>query len=966
MQKTSKTFRIYLLTALLSTLTISSYATNHADSYYTFSYEQLPFPDIFTSTLEKANSLNGMLRSQTDLAISETKNILCSQQNTNSGSGVIDVQSLILKGNRGEIKFLNNSSVDNGGAICTSGNCDIINNFANQYFVRNRANTKENPTTTTPAANIKNRGGAIHCEGNLSINNNQGIICFAYNSAKNKGGAISTTQNLNIAGNSATILLMNNFSFYGRTAPNAEGGAVFCNNLNLSENTAPIYLVSNTSPRGGACCVETTFTISNNSDVIFFANNSGICEISSGNSASGGAISCTTLQIENNSGPVCFNSNVAINKAGAIFCTNLTINNSGPIQFTNNHSTYGGAVLLETNGVLDLSADYGDIIFDNNYATHNGAWYRNAWHCIQGVTTKLGAKKHRSIKTYDPIEAFHPNCPVTINPEDYHKGTVLFSSLSVSEAFTAEKNFFSYIKNPLTIKNGVLAVEDRAGIAAYQITQEQGSILRLGNKAVIATSVNHNTTSGGSTTSGTSSGSQIIINQLALNLPSIIQKGAEAPKIWIYPTATTAGGKTTYAEDNNPDITISGPLLLLDSDNNDPHDSLNLSAGITKVPFLYLCDNENKKITITDLNIEAINNHAHYGYQGIWSPHWEEYTTAGGRTLDTANKSHRILYADWTPTHYIPNPKFKTPLIANALWQTFYTTMAGMHSLPSITLGSTGSAFEFRGEGLGIAVRQRTKNQIQGFRMESSGYAAGTSSTTKNDSKLALSFSQHFSQLKEKLSRNKLSSKNYFAGLQIYLPWLENSVITTGSMAYNYGDHKVKNFYKEDDKASEGSFYSHSFAATVNCTFPFLSIGNEFTLAPFVEAIAFRSTISSFEENGDFVRRFSTLRPLRTLTTPVGIAMQWDQNSNIPTIWKLKLAYQPIVHKQYPQILTTLKASNGMWASYGTPITRHSFLTDLNNETQIFNNLKIFLSYHGEISSSTFSNYLKVGSSMLF
>ncbi|WP_348663817.1 polymorphic outer membrane protein middle domain-containing protein [Chlamydia vaughanii] len=948
-----------LITALLSVLGMSLYASSNI-SYDIYKYEMFLASNAFT-IIKEQNSLEGSLRTTAPLVISNYKDIIISQQNSNSNGGVINAESLILQKNTGEIKFIANRSLLQGGAIYTTKNCSITDNSANQYFISNQA--------LHTASSQQNYGGAIACGNDLAISNNRGMVCFAYNSGKDQGGALTVTNNLQIKRNSAPLLFMSNLATAAVAGLVAKGGAFYCRNCEISHNFAPCYFVSNISPAGGACYAGETFTITQNSDAIVFANNSSLASVAPTNlkTSAGGAIFCTTLNIENNPSPVYFNNNVANFYGGAIKCTNLTINNSGPITFTNNQSVDGGAIFLDDNARCTISADNGDIVFENNQIKTNNATniYRNSLQCSSNVTLSLGAKQNRCLKFYDPILATAQATSIVFNPEIDQKGTILFSGISVPGELTEESNFFSYIRNLLTIQNGIVAVEDRAGIAAYQMTQNSGSTLRLGNSAVIATTTKYDTTTGGATTPGTSTGSQITINKLALNLPSIFQKGAEIPKIWIYPKATAGAGSPpaiTYAEDPDPNITISGPLLLLDSDNNDPFDALDLSGEIKKVPLLYLCDNSTKKINVANLNIKAINDTAHYGYQGTWVPYWEEYSTTGGTTLETANKSHRILYADWTPAGYIPNPKFNTPLVANTLWQTFYTTMSGLQALPSITLRGTKSAFEFRGEGLGITVRQRTKNHIHGFRMESSGYAAGTG----NNHMLALSFSQHFSHLKEKLSANKVASKNYFAGLQIRLPWLEDGMITTGSLAYNYGDHKVKNSYKENNKASQGSFYSHGFAAAINCTWQLISLSNNLSLAPFVEAVAFHATLSSFEENGDFVRKFSATRPLRTLTTPVGIIMQLFQDTQIPTIWKLKLAYQPIVYKQYPKILTTLIASNGVWTSYGTPITRHAFAANVNNETQIFNHLKFFIDYQGEISSSTFSNYLKVGSSLHF
>ncbi|MEF9496538.1 MULTISPECIES: polymorphic outer membrane protein middle domain-containing protein [Chlamydia] len=956
-------FSTYLLTSSFAGLSLVLEASSKKSTcpFQSFGYEQLLCPEIFPDIPDEQNTLEGLSRSTGTITVENYKNIICSQQLSNKSGGVFDAASVILRNITDDIKFISNITAQKGGAIYTTGNCSITENSAKQYFISNQSIA---PATTSSSTNY---GGAICCGGTLELSKNRGAICFAYNTARIRGGAISSDRDFKISGNSAPILLMNNLAFHlvyvssGNKTTNAQGGAIYCQNCEISDNSAPVCITSNTSPVGGACHATSTVTIKNNSDLIFFANNSGVCDRPLGAISSGGAISATTIKIEDNSGPICFNNNIVDRNGGALWCQTLTIKNNSSVQFINNRSKWGAAFLIKNNGTCDLSADNGDIIFDNNCGiTGNNQLYRNTIHCTTGTTLKVGARKNYCVKFYDPIECVYQSPLVSFNGEEYHEGTILLSGVFVPDSFKGEGNFISYIRNPITIKKGVLAIEDRAGLAVYKITQEN-STLRLGNGAILRTNIQATANNQNQTTAG----SEFAITSLALNLPSLLQKGAQAPKIWIYPTSTTNSGNTTYTEDNNPVVTLSGPLQLFNSDNEDPYDSLDLSSGITRVPFLYLCDNATKKITATNLDIEAINKAKRYGYQGVWSPYWEEYTTTANTTsAETTNTSHRILYADWTPTGYIPNPKYKTPLIANALWGSVYSTLSGMRTLPSPIANP--NYFELGGQGLLMTVHQRNRLGICGFHMESAGYAATSSAATETNHKISLAFSQQMLHIKEHATSNKVSSKNYFGGIQLRLPWLEDALVTTGSLAYNYGDHTAKHFYSDNNKDSEGYFYSHTFGASLNCILNLSPINNAFSVSPFIEALAFRATLSSFIEQGDFARKFTVNRPLETITLPIGIVMQWKRDVHLPTIWQVQLAYHPVVYRHYPKVLTTLLASSGTWPSLGTPITRHALAYKIGNETKIFSHLKIFLNYQGEFSSSTFSNYLKAGSALTF
>ncbi|WP_139414783.1 polymorphic outer membrane protein middle domain-containing protein [Chlamydia abortus] len=989
--KLSTLLNAYLLTSLLSCLPLFSetYLKDIDLLHDQFrEYEQLFDLETFSNISEPQNTLKGLRSSSGDYIIENYNNITCTKQVTQSNGAVFTATSLTLRNNTGDIKFICNSTNAKGGALWTPGSCNISENSSRQFFINNHAISLNQSTGSNTSF-----GRAICCR-TFELTKNRGPICFAYNIAKEKGGAISSDTLLKISENSSPILFLNNRSFYHQNSYAATGGALHCQTCEISGNSAPVHFISNASPFGGACYVNRDCTIKNNTAPIVFSNNSTSCLYVKGNIDSGGAIACTELTIEDNPGPIYFNDNTVDRNGGAIYCSSLTIRNSGPVQFTNNQSTWGGAILIKQNGSCNISADHGDILFANNSGIKSSVSHRNAMHCTANVTLKFGAKKHHAVRFYDPIECRYIS-NVTFNEQEDQQGTVLFSSLFLPDSATEEKNYTSYIHNPVEIKHGALAIEDGACLAVHKIIQDK-SILRLGNNATISTSVQ--TTTGlvenlivypSEEEAGTEPGSpptppqppgnptplidpiprsisaDLQIKSLALNLPSLLQKDAKAPKIWTCPSATTSGNTTTYSEDTTSSATLSGPLLLLDRENQDPYDSLDLSSGITRVPLLYLCDNKVKKINTDNLDIQAVNETQHYGYQGIWSPYWEEYTTEANSAFpETANTNHRYLYTDWTPTGYIPNPKYMTLLIANALWGTLYTTLSGLHTLPSSTTAPT--YFELGGQGLVTAIHQANRLGVRGFRMESARYSAGTTVTTTNNHKVSVSFAQQSVHIKEKESKNKLSSRNYFGATLIQMPWLDESIITSASLAYNYGSHTAKHFYVEDDKESEGDFYTHSFAGSVNCILNLTPIIKDFSITPFLEVLAFGATLSSFVEHGDFPRAFTVKRPLTNISLPTGLMIQWTRNAHLPTIWQVQLAYQPVVLKRHPKLLTTLLASKGTWSSLGTPISRHAFAYKIGNESQIFPYLKIFLNYQGDISSSTFSNYLKAGSSLIF
>ena len=860
-------------------------------------------------------------------------------QLSTTGGGGITVNNLNITNNPGPIVFQANQTTGNGGAIYCQNNCTISNNKQVCCFIENMAGASKN-------------AGAIQA-ATLNISHNQGPIQFLNNTAENQGGAITTTSDLMISENYGEITFRNNRCLSGVGV----GGSIYVNQTaTITQNHAPITFANNQGGSRG-CIYADTLIISDNNGVIKFTGN---YSFSNNRGSGGGAIYCAAnCNITNNREKIIFANNCSLQNAGGIYTKNLTIRDNGPILFLNNSSYWGGAVqniqgTEQVKAMFYLSADYGDIIFNGNLNTGTNKYYRNALHSTPHLNLQIGARSGYRVAFYDPIENSHPSSSTLIfNPESYHLGTVLFSGATIPNASQQEADYTSYLRNTTNIAHGTLAVEDGACLAIYSLTQDEG-FLRLGSQSIIVTAKQAGD-------HGTTANCNLAITKLALNLPSLLKENAQAPKIWIYPNQSN----NSYSEDSNPTITISGDLTLVNDNNESPYESLDLANSITKVPFLYLCDNANKKIDVSNLNIEAINNMQHYGYQGIWSPYWEEYSTAGGTTLNTANTSHRMLYADWTATqYYIPNPKFQAPLVANSLWGNLYTIK---NNTPTHQIfDDEENHFSILSYGSGTNIHQRTRNHIHGFHMLSGGYAVNPSSTTISKQKLAFIFAQQFTHIKEKVSHNKIIAKNYLAGMQIQLPWLHQKFITTGYLAYNYGDHKLSSKYVNDNKTSQGIFYTHSFLASFDSTLIFFS-RKHYDLATFLEAFVFTSTLSQFEETGDHPRTFATQSPLRAFALPIGILIQTKQNSFItPTLWKFSLTYQPLVYKQSPKILTTLIASNGSWISQGSPVSRHTYSIKIDNETQILHNIKMLFNYQGDVSSSTFSNYLHIGSRITF
>ncbi|AGW39621.1 polymorphic membrane protein [Chlamydia pecorum P787] len=887
----------------------------------------------------------------------ETQNIVLSEKNrqlllygrfSNDFGGAIYCNNIEIINNPYGFYAGENISCKNGGAICATGTCSIINNN-DFWFSQNLASKLQSNVN-------QNQGGAIKAT-NCVIENNYGSCNFLNNIAATQGGAISSTT-ISITNNTGNITFKDNF-----VRGDNNGGALFATTMTISENTGTVVFANNLAENGGACYSTNNFSLTNNSGPVLFSNNHSFYK--DGYIGGGGAIRSNSIIIENNTSPIIFSDNLSATNGGACYFTSLSIQNNGPIAFFRNGACWGGALLCALGSNLLISADYGDIIFEQNYALNPSSSLpsssvriksrRNSMHLLTLRNAQLSARNGYSLKLYDPIEhLYNMNTPFLFNPEPYHQGTILFSGATVDKNDTEQENFFSHLQNTYELHNGVLAVEDNAAIACHQFFQ-QGGTVRLGQGGIVTT----NKTATANNSQASSVGSQITLNNIAINLPSIFKTNAQPPKIWVYPTSTTSSNVTTYTEDNNPTITLSGPLSVTNEDNASPYDSTDLSLALKRVPLLYLLDNSTPKIDITNLNVDALNSTTHYGYQGLWTPYWiETITTADSSSALTANTRHKILYADWTPVGYIPNPERQGDIVASALWQSLLTTSANLRSLSS---DKTSSIFSASGHGLGLFIHQRGSKNLHGFHSHATGYAVNTTATSVTNHKISVGFSQSFSRLKESQTQNTISSHDYFAGAKFDAPFFHEKLSTFLSLAYAYTAHKLTNV-----KASSALFHSHTLGSQFSLALSPQNVTRSLQTTPFATLQAIHASNEAFTEEGTYARQFSTLDPLVNLSMLLGVRSSWENSHHVPMLWELELAYVPTLYRQKPKISTMLLSSLGTWNTFAAPVAYNALYARMKSTAKIFDYMNISIQYSGEISSSTQSHFLQAGGQLKF
>ena len=218
----------------------------------------------------------------------------------------------------GTATFLNNSAQREGGAIdIGTGNLSIIS--GDMSFVNNAALSTGGAISITPLGHIEIRSSSVN---------------FTTNSASSKGGAVY------ILGGSDNHVMCGRISFVQNRAES--GGAVFISSTNANASIlGNILFEGNTATRLG-----------------------GAVRISAGSHFL--------------SGNVLLTQNTATENGGAIYIAVGNFSISGNVSFTHNSVTrsYGGAVAIDNNGVLNVTCNVS--YFINNTANIYGGAIYNA------------------------------------------------------------------------------------------------------------------------------------------------------------------------------------------------------------------------------------------------------------------------------------------------------------------------------------------------------------------------------------------------------------------------------------------------------------------------------------------------------------------------------------------------------------------------------------------------------------
>ena len=249
------------------------------------------------------------------------------------------------------ISFYNNKARQTGGVgyfnfnslIIFAGNTTVTfdNNIAEQnagvlYSTWSKIIFKENSTVKANNNKATLNGGALYFDNNSDVLFTEFTNITIHNNRALHGGAVLANKYSNVMVTGKSII------FFVSNEASQSGGVTYFNyncNFIIKEN-ATVTFDDNKALHGGAVGIgnKTKFIIEENSTV-YFCNNLG--------TVSGGAIKVSNSRI--------------------------TLKDYTTIKFTNNNAVYGGAILLDTTGVM-VNNTYNKhcINFTNNIAKISG------------------------------------------------------------------------------------------------------------------------------------------------------------------------------------------------------------------------------------------------------------------------------------------------------------------------------------------------------------------------------------------------------------------------------------------------------------------------------------------------------------------------------------------------------------------------------------------------------------------
>ncbi len=381
-------------------------------------------------------------------------------------ASIIHVEDLTFQGNS-DVIFKENISPGSGGAISATTKLNVTANTGTISFEGN-VSIGITPPSEPSNGGGGSGGGAASSSSSSSSSSNASVIGTQSAASKallteSKSIAESTTSPSSIqAGNGGAIAFgvtkespaeeaqqeseeetpspglfgANSSSInFSQNIAHGKGGAIYVEKgpFSFENNLGPITFVNNRASSGGAIYTQDSLSFSGNRDIIFSGNIASSSTMSEGN---GGAVcfkensilSEAVKQLDvspptksvsfSKNGSIVFQRNIASGNGGAISAKTLSFTDNGPIFFLNNTANQGGAIYVDNQGTLTLSADKGNIIFFGNTSStpkvvsetqltldnqENSKHCRNAIYLDAGSTFNLRALAGNAICFYDPI-----------------------------------------------------------------------------------------------------------------------------------------------------------------------------------------------------------------------------------------------------------------------------------------------------------------------------------------------------------------------------------------------------------------------------------------------------------------------------------------------------------------------------------------------------------------------------------
>ncbi|MBQ8498480.1 polymorphic outer membrane protein middle domain-containing protein [Chlamydia sp.] len=1027
------TRRISLSFTCLSLFTVSSACSLLADETDTLKFPRFTFMgrdiEFITDLLPFVSAQNVTISRSGGCTITGNTQtqIFSNAMSTTASSGAFNIaMTSFTATDNANLFFCNNfcTHKQGGGAIHAAGPIEFINNL-DVLFYNNTAAGAQYVGTGNASQNEKNRGGALYAT-QISLTGNK-TLSFINNVSGDCGGAVCADSAIAIMNTTKGILFEANHTLDHIPTTNAQdmarGGAICSRSrvCSINDNYGPIVFNYNQGGKGGAISAREC-SINNNKDKLIFSNNSAIGWHNSSPKSNGGSIQVEQeFSLQNNQGPIYFDSNSATHAGGAIDCRNINIQENGPIYFVNNSATWGAAInlLKSASSANYIHTGTGDIIFNNNTQLQsNGVLgIRKIFHIPKGPTNltspytlSLGAKKDTHIYFYDlfqweRVKADDPNQQlqhtVTINPSADFSGAVVFSYKELSsdmKTLMLMNKEHNYIKeSPTTLKFGTLAIEDDAHLEMFNVsfTQENTSLLALGSGATLTVG----------------KGGSLNLTNLGVILPAVLQAKDNQPIIRVNPQDMTQNTGTNQTPSDTsgvttPMITLNGDLSLIDENYESVYDSVDLSRGKSEQPILSIETTNNQQLASNwkDTLNTSLYSLPHYGYQGLWTPIWitTTYTvtlnnnpstltaespiskqketsntfspsstttakapvvnasTGGGTTSTTRDVTvtRHTLTANWTPIGYIVDPVRRGDLIANSLVHSGRNTTIELRSLLP-----DDAWFVLQGTAATLFTKQQKRLDYHGYSSTSKGYVASSQLSGTRGHKFLLAFSQSSDTMKEHITNNTIASHYYLSALCFEHPVFDRMALIAAA-ACNYGTHEIHSFYG-DTKSSKGKFHSTTLGGFLRCELRDSMSFQSITLTPFAQTLISRTESASIQERGDLSRLFTLEQAHTNVISPIGIKGAYSSNTWPELSWEIELAYQPTLYWKRPLLNAILIKNNGSWMATNTPLAKHSFYGRGSHALK-FPYLKLFANYQAEVSTSTVSHYINAGGALVF